>query len=96
MEVLTEKDVDALLEKHPKWSYDTPTRELRRIVGFDSYTQAVAFVNSVAELAEQHSHHPRITLEYGKVGVSMNTHDAGDVLTDRDSKLAIAIDELLE
>jgi 4a-hydroxytetrahydrobiopterin dehydratase len=54
----------------------------------------MAFVNAVAELAEQQNHHPDITINYRTVSLSVTTHDAGK-LTDKDYTLAEAISLLL-
>lgn len=57
---------------------------------FDDFAEALAFVNQVGELAEEHSHHPDIKFGWGYVEISLTSHDAGGV-TDRDHKLAEAI-----
>jgi 4a-hydroxytetrahydrobiopterin dehydratase len=55
---------------------------------------AMAFVNAVAELAEQQNHHPDITINYCTVSLHITTHDAG-MLTDKDYTLAEAISLLV-
>jgi 4a-hydroxytetrahydrobiopterin dehydratase len=47
----------------------------------------------VALLAEKMDHHPEWSNVYNKVDITLTTHDAGG-LTDRDAKLAAAIDEI--
>jgi len=49
----------------------------------------------VALLAEKMDHHPTWTNTYNSVEIWLNTHDAGDVVTDKDRKLAKGIDKLL-
>jgi len=49
----------------------------------------------VALLAEKMDHHPYWTNVYNTVSIELSTHDAGDVVTDKDRKLAKAIDQLL-
>jgi 4a-hydroxytetrahydrobiopterin dehydratase len=49
----------------------------------------------VAMLAEKMSHHPRWSNVYNKVEIWLNTHDAGDKITEKDRKLATQIDGLL-
>jgi len=46
----------------------------------------------VALLAEQHNHHPRWTNTWNQVEIWLSTHDAGNKVTDKDRKLAQAID----
>jgi 4a-hydroxytetrahydrobiopterin dehydratase len=49
----------------------------------------------VALLAEQHDHHPEWSNIYNKVTIILRTHEAGNTVTDKDKKLAEAIDALL-
>lgn len=68
--------------------------KLVRELQFDDFIAAFAFLTKVAILAEKHNHHPEIFNVYNKVKLSLSTHDAGDVVTEKDRKLAAAIDEL--
>ncbi len=51
-------------------------------------------MSQVAILAEKHNHHPNWSNVYNQVTIRLNTHDAGDIITDKDYKLAEAIDQL--
>lgn len=62
---------------------------------FKDFSEAFAFMTRVALLAEQHGHHPNWSNVWNKVEIRLNTHDAGDKVTDKDRKLAEAIDKLL-
>jgi 4a-hydroxytetrahydrobiopterin dehydratase len=66
---------------------------LERTFELPSFAEAVAFVNRVADLAEQENHHPDLTLSYRKVTVRWTTHSAGGI-TDRDHELAARTDGL--
>lgn len=58
------------------------------------FAAAIAFVNRVAELAEQANHHPDIVLHgWNKVRLTLSTHSEGG-LTDADFALAEEIDRL--
>ncbi|HWK99023.1 MAG TPA: 4a-hydroxytetrahydrobiopterin dehydratase [Parapedobacter sp.] len=61
---------------------------------FRDFSEAFAFMVRVALLAEQHNHHPRWMNTWNKVEIWLSTHDAGDVVTDKDRNLAQAIDNL--
>lgn len=61
---------------------------------FEDFSQAFAFVARVSLLAEQHNHHPKLVWEYNKVDISLCTHDAGNTITEKDYKLAEAIEKL--
>jgi 4a-hydroxytetrahydrobiopterin dehydratase len=49
----------------------------------------------VALIAEKMDHHPEWTNVYNKVSFKLSTHDAGNTATDKDRKLAAAIDKLV-
>ena len=51
-------------------------------------------MTAVALLAEKADHHPTWKNTYNKVEIWLSTHDAGDVITAKDKKLAKQIDEL--
>lgn len=67
---------------------------LRKQYQFRTFLRAIAFVNSVAYLAESAGHHPDITINYNKVTLRLTTHSKGG-LTDRDFALAAEIDSKL-
>jgi 4a-hydroxytetrahydrobiopterin dehydratase len=67
---------------------------LQREFELPSFPDAIAFVNRVAELAEQENHHPDMTVSYKRVTLRWTTHSAGGI-TDRDRELARRSDELL-
>jgi 4a-hydroxytetrahydrobiopterin dehydratase len=41
-----------------------------------------------------HNHHPEWSNVYNKVSVKLTTHDAGNSITEKDEKLAIALDAI--
>ncbi|HEX4373055.1 MAG TPA: 4a-hydroxytetrahydrobiopterin dehydratase [Puia sp.] len=59
---------------------------------FKDFSEAFAFMTRVALAAEKMDHHPLWTNVYNKVEIWLSTHDAGDVVTDKDKKLAKQID----
>jgi len=62
---------------------------------FKNFSEAFAFMTRVAIEAEKMDHHPKWTNVYNKVEIWLTTHDAGNMITDKDSKLAAIIDGLL-
>ena len=60
---------------------------------FEDFVQAFSFMTGVAMLAEKADHHPTWKNTYNKVEIWLSTHDAGDVITAKDKKLAKQIDE---
>jgi 4a-hydroxytetrahydrobiopterin dehydratase len=69
--------------------------KLYKIIIFKDFEEAFAFMEKVAKLAEREEHHPKWCNEYNKLEIWLSTHDAGDVVTDKDRKLAKLIDEIL-
>jgi 4a-hydroxytetrahydrobiopterin dehydratase len=69
---------------------------LRKSFSFPDFNAAFAFMTRVALIAEKMDHHPTWTNTYNKVDIELSTHDAGDIVTDKDRKLADAIDKLAQ
>ncbi|MBN8521269.1 MAG: 4a-hydroxytetrahydrobiopterin dehydratase [Alphaproteobacteria bacterium] len=61
---------------------------------FKNFSQALGFIVQVGILAERQDHHPRIENTYTRVTIAMNTHDAGNKITRRDTKLAELIEQI--
>lgn len=68
---------------------------LKKTFTFSDFSEAFAFMTRVALVAEKMNHHPFWTNVYNTVTIELSTHDAGNVVTDKDRKLADAIDHLL-
>ena len=62
---------------------------------FKNFSEAFAFMARVAMEAEKMDHHPLWTNVYNKLEIWLNTHDAGDIVTQKDHDLAKKIDALL-
>jgi len=69
---------------------------LHKSFKFKDFSEAFAFMTRVAILAEKQNHHPYWTNVWSNVDIYLNTHDAGNVVTEKDHKLAGAIDKLLD
>jgi len=69
--------------------------KLKKTFEFKDFVEAFGFMSSVAIVAEKMNHHPNWSNTYNKVSFELNTHDAGDVVTEKDHKLAKAIDGLV-
>ena len=90
--VLSEVEVQGALAALENW--ELRDGRLRKQFTFRTFLRALAFVNSVAYLAESAGHHPDITINYNKVTLRLITHSEG-ALTDRDFALAEEIDSKL-
>jgi ribonuclease HI len=61
---------------------------------FENFKEAWAFMQSVADLAEESQHHPRWENEWSVVQIWLITHEGDNAITDRDREMAKAIDAL--
>ena len=68
---------------------------LYRKFEFADFRQAFTFMEKVAEAAESMNHHPKWTNVYNVVEIWLSTHDAGNIVTDKDRQLATQIDACL-
>ena len=62
---------------------------------FTNFSEAFAFMTRVAMAAEKMDHHPLWTNVYNKVEIWLSTHDAGNIVTEKDRKLATVIDKII-
>ena len=74
--------------------WEEKNNTLYRKFQFKTFSEAFAFMTRVALEAEKMDHHPTWSNVYNTVEISLSTHDAGDVVTDKDRKLAKKIDGL--
>jgi 4a-hydroxytetrahydrobiopterin dehydratase len=70
--------------------------KLYRKFEFKNFSEAFAFMTRVALEAEKMDHHPLWTNVYNQVEVWLNTHSAGNIVTDKDRQLAKKIDALVK
>ena len=76
----------------PVWRYLLGRMHLTVDAG--SFPSALAFVNDVARIAEEHNHHPEIDLRYSRVHLAVASHDAGGI-TERDVSFASAVADIV-
>lgn len=75
-------------------SWNEENHRLKKTFQFNDFVEAFAFMTKVAIIAEKMNHHPNWSNVYNKVSIELSTHDAGNIVTDKDRKLAEAIDNL--
>jgi 4a-hydroxytetrahydrobiopterin dehydratase len=76
-------------------NWEEKDNALYRRFEFKDFSEAFAFMTRVAFIAEKMNHHPRWTNVWNTVEVWLNTHDAGNTVTDKDRKLAERINALI-
>lgn len=92
-DLIKEDAIAAQLRKCPEWELEGGS--IVRTVEFESFGEAVDFVNDLAEIAEEAQHHPDIDIRYSKVTLRLTTHDKGG-LTELDIEMAQRIDNLTD
>ena len=68
--------------------------QLKRSFQFTNFIEAFGFMTKVALIAEKMNHHPIWSNMYNKVNITLCTHDEGYTITEKDRKLANAIDKV--
>lgn len=63
---------------------------------FKDFVEAFAFMTEVAFYAERQDHHPNWSNVWNTVDIQLFTHNAGNVVTDKDRALAAAIDKVYQ
>ncbi len=88
---LSREEARELLKQTPEWTLREGAIE--RGFEFKDFRAAIAFVNDVAEVAEQEGHHPDISISYNRVRLELSTHKIKG-LSKNDFILASKIDRI--
>ena len=88
---LTEEQTNDLLKQIPSWTIKDG--HVFKQFKFKDFKEAMAFVNKVADIAEQENHHPDITISYSKVSIGLWTHSING-LSENDFILPAKIDDI--
>ncbi len=91
---LTESAIQDALANLPGWAFADDT--IHKTYRFASFTKAIGFITEMAFACEKANHHPDLSNVYGKVTIRLNTHDAGNKVTQKDLDLALEIEKLAE
>ncbi|MCH7933429.1 MAG: 4a-hydroxytetrahydrobiopterin dehydratase [Gemmatimonadetes bacterium] len=86
---LNDESIEGWLKGRKGWKRSG--KVLTKNFDFQSFRDAIVFVNRVASLADEMDHHPDIDIRYTTVGLSLTTHSAGGI-TEKDLKLAERVD----
>jgi 4a-hydroxytetrahydrobiopterin dehydratase len=76
--------------------WEQSDNKLYRKFQFANFSEAFAFMTRVAIEAEKMNHHPYWSNVWNTVEIWLNTHDAGNIVTEKDHLLASRIDTLLK
>ncbi|MEQ8456836.1 MAG: 4a-hydroxytetrahydrobiopterin dehydratase [Sandaracinaceae bacterium] len=91
-EPASDEAIEAALKTLPGWSHEDGA--LKKTYQFGAFPEAISFITRIAFEAEQRGHHPEIRNVYSTVEIALKTHDAGDVVTDKDTDLAQVIEKI--
>lgn len=91
-EPLSQKEIEDRLRELPGWAFEDD--RIIRTYRLGSHFAASALVIHIASVQDELNHHSDLTLGYNTVRVAVNTHDAGDSVTDADFTLAERVESL--
>jgi len=75
-------------------SWTNENNALLKTFTFADFESAINFMQIAAKEIAIHNHHPEWSNVYNKVSVKLTTHDAGNSITEKDEKLAVALDAI--
>ena len=90
---MTQERAQAMLAEAPEWKLLDEATRIERQFWFTNFREALAFVNTVGELAEDEGHHPDVCFGWGYVRVSLQTKKIKG-LHENDFIMAAKIDRL--
>ena len=90
---LSEEEIVEKLANLSGWTFVND--RVRKEFQFENFREAMSFIQRVSYEAEQMDHHPEIFNCFNRVEISLNTHDAGGKVTEKDFSLANAIEKTL-
>lgn len=89
MPLLDEQDIRSRLDDLKGWTREGDT--IRKTFTLDSFPEAIAFVNRIADVSQNVDHHPDIDIRFDRVSCALSTHSEGG-LTNKDFDLARKLD----
>jgi 4a-hydroxytetrahydrobiopterin dehydratase len=90
---LVEPDISTLMKELGGGWEVHDGKMIVKTFSFSDFKHTMAFVNKVADLAEEEGHHPDMIVSYGKTIIELSTH-AVKGLSENDFILAAKIDQL--
>ncbi|MCX4782872.1 4a-hydroxytetrahydrobiopterin dehydratase [Streptomyces sp. NBC_01264] len=91
-EPLSQKEIEDRLRELPGWAFEDD--RIIRTYRLGSHFAASALVIHIASVQDELNHHSDLALGYNTVRLAVNTHDAGDSVTDADFALAERVESL--
>ncbi|MFD9358277.1 4a-hydroxytetrahydrobiopterin dehydratase [Streptomyces sp. NPDC060031] len=91
-EPLSQKEIEDRLRELPGWAFEDD--HILRTYRLGTHFAASALVTHIAAVQEELNHHSDLTLGYNTVRLSVNSHDAGGAVTEKDFELAQRVEGL--
>ena len=85
-------EITQTLQELDNWGLED--NSIKKTFEFSDFIRSISFVNKLADLAEEHKHHPDLMIRGGNVTVILQTHSINN-LTEKDIEMAKAIDEMM-
>ena len=79
MSCLSNSDIQYAISDLNGWEFKN--NAIHKIFTFESYLTSIAFINRLAEIAEEKNHHPDMVVGWCKIDVAFTSHDQGGVTT---------------
>ena len=79
MSCLSISDIQYAISNLYGWEFKN--NAIHKIFTFESYLNSIAFINRLAEIAEEKNHHPDMVVGWCKIDVAFTSHDQGGVTT---------------
>lgn len=88
-QALRPKQIEAALAELPGWTFEEDA--LEKTFTLEHFASALSFIVRMGVECEKMDHHPHLTNVWNRVTLRLNTHDAGNKVTEKDVRLARAI-----
>ena len=93
MPKLSDDEIRSALADLPGWRYEKG--EIFKQYKFSTFMDAIAFIDRIADRAEEVDHHPDLENHYNRVRVALHTWNE-DAVTEKDIALAHQIEQVLD
>lgn len=90
---LSDEEIDSALADLPDWKRGKG--EIFKQFKFPTFLDAIAFIDRVADRAEELDHHPDLANRYNRVRIGLHTWSE-DAVTDKDIALAHQIETVID
>lgn len=87
---LSEDEIENRLRELPGWTLEGD--RITRTYRLPSHFAAAALTLHIARIQDELNHHSDLTLGYDTVALSVNSHDAGGKVTEKDLALAARVE----